>query len=89
MWMSKNSRKDLWIEDVPQAGYKGEEEKKEQVQDEENDGKYLKPVSVIRQLMKQDRYDSGTHCDDEPSMPGRLSQFIAEEVLRRADLTKE
>jgi hypothetical protein len=87
--MSKDSGKDLWIDDVPQAGYKGEEEKKEQVQDKENDGKYLKPVSVIRQLMKEDRYYSGAHCDDEPSMPGRLSQYIAEEVLRRAELTKE
>lgn len=46
--MSKNSRNDVGIEEVPQAGYKGEEEEEDQVEDKEDDGKYLEPASVVR-----------------------------------------
>jgi hypothetical protein len=66
--MAKHSRKDLRIENVPQARYKGEEDEKSEVEDEKNYGDELEPVSIVRQLMEQDRYDSSAHCDDEPAI---------------------
>jgi hypothetical protein len=84
MRMAKHSRKDLRIENVPQARYKGEEEEKSEVEDEKNDGDDLEPVSIVRELMEQDRYDSSAHCDDEPAVPDWLSatglQVIGTEV---------
>jgi len=46
--MAKHGRKDLGIENVPQARYKGEEEEECEVEDEENDGNDLEPVSIVR-----------------------------------------
>ena len=84
MRMAKHSRKDVRIENVPQARDKGEEEEKSEVEDEKNDGDDLEPVSIVRELMEQDRYDASAHCDDEPAVPDWLSatglQVIRTEV---------
>ena len=52
--MSKHGRKNLGIEDVPQARYKGEKKEEHQVEDKKKDGNYLQPTSIVRQLVEQD-----------------------------------
>ncbi len=69
MRMAKHGRKDLRIENIPQARYRSEEEEEGEVKDEENDGDDSEPGCIVRQLMEQDRYDSSAHCDDEPAVP--------------------
>ena len=87
--MAKHGGKDLRIENVPQARHKGEEEKEGEVEDEENDGNDLEPVSIVRQLMEQDRYDPGAHRDDVPAVPDQSYQPITYEILDRGGCTRE
>ena len=89
MRMAKHGRKDLRIESVPQARDKSEEEEEGEVEDEENDGDDLEPVSIVRKLMEQDRYDSSAHCDDEPAVPDRSYQLTANMLLNRGERTRE
>ena len=76
MRMSKHSGKDPGVENIAQARNKGEEEEEAEVEDKEDNRNYFQPVSIVRQLVKQNRYNSGAHSDDEPSFwpqpPDRL-----------------
>ena len=53
VWMPKHDWKDLGIKNVPQARHRGEEEEEDQVEDEKDDGNYLEPISIVRQLVEQ------------------------------------
>lgn len=70
MRMAKHGWKDFWVEKVTQERYNGEEEEENKVKGKENDGNDLKPLSIVGQLMKQDRYDSGAHGNDKPAVLG-------------------
>lgn len=48
MWMGKNSNDQLWVANVPQQRYEGEEEEQGKIEHEEDDGDNLEPVAVIR-----------------------------------------
>ena len=65
--MPKHGCKDPGIEDVPQARYAEKYQEEHEVENEEYDGDDLQPTAVVRQLVEQDRYDSGAHRYDEPS----------------------
>jgi hypothetical protein len=78
MWMAKNHEEDFGIETIAQTGYDGEENKNADVEDEEDDGYDLEPVTVVRELMEQNRHDACAHRDYEPSVANRSpSQRLA------------
>ena len=78
--MAKHGRKDLGIENVPQARYGEEEQEEDEVEYEKYDGDDLKPMSVVRQLMEQNGYDSCAHRYDEPSAPCWLYQSTTKDI---------
>ena len=67
MRMAEHRRKDLGMKNITQARYESKKNKNNKIENKENERDDLKPLSIEGQLMKQDRYDAGAHCDDEPS----------------------
>ena len=68
VWMAKNSGEEVGIETIAQTGDDGKEDEDADVEDEEDDGYDLQPVTVVRELMKQYGHDACAHCDDEPAV---------------------